>query len=845
MTLCGKRWSRSSRGNPGRRVSLVRPPSRWRGKAESATLIGRRLGPYEILARIGGGGMGDVYKARDTRLPRSVAVKVPKAPYSERFRREVGAIAQLNHPHICTLYDAGPDYLVMEYVEGTPLKGPLPADRAVAYARQILDALETAHRQHVIHRDLKPDNILVTKQGIKLLDFGLAHTQSGEGEPSITRTGDVMGTPAHPPALDRIITQCLAETPDDRFQSAHDMKLALDWAIEPQPTVAPARGRRLVWMATAAAVVIVASWTVSRLRPMETSGPVLRFQINPPEGGQFGRLGTGFGPGVALSPDGRTAVFGATVDGQYALWLRTLDDTKARLLRGSEDARFPFWSPDGKSIAFFARGKLRRIDLAGGPVFEVCDIPSVIPGVYGGSWTPDGRMLVGVYAGNIASVPASGGTLAPLTAFNSSTGDVAHAWPQVLPGGRFLYWAGSSMPEHNGVVYAASLEKPNERIRLVKSDTRALYTSGPDGRGYLLWRRGETLVAQEFNGPTLTFSGEPRPIADAVGVVVAAANMAVAVSSGGTLLYAPAADLTQLTLFDRAGKRLGAVSDPGIFNSSSTRFSPDGSQIATTRQEAGRDLWLIDVNRGTSRRTTHDSRGGYYPQWSPDSRTILFVGENVTALYRKDATGATPDQRLASWPAVDAVLSDWSRDGHFVLNTRHTPGTGDDIWMVPVAPDGHLAADAPAKPYLRTPVNESAARFSPQSDPRWVAYQSDESGRDEVYVQSFPEPRGSHRISTNGGSNPQWGPGGRELFYQALGGKVMAVNLKLGLDSVEASAPRELFTLPSQSVFEVAPDGQRFLVNVPDPTPRPLTVIVNGPALMKQPGSDNRNGREN
>ena len=448
----------------------------WDTQAEGAMRIGRRLGPYEILARIGGGGMGDVYKARDTHLPRTVAVKVPKAPYSERFRREANAIAQLNHPHICTLYDAGQDYLVMEYVDGTPLKGPLPTDRAMAYARQILDALETAHRQHVIHRDLKPDNILVTKQGVKLLDFGLAHTESRDDEPMLTRPDDVIGTPAYmapeqregkrsdsradiyafgcvlyemltgkrvttartpvqPSALERIITQCLAQNPDDRFQSAHDLKLALEVTSDSQ-AVASTRRRRAPLVAVAAAVLLVAmlgGWA-SRTRRPETAEPVLRLQINPAAGSQFGRLGQG-GIHLALSPDGKRVVYAATLNNTRSLWLRSLDDVAARPLRGTENGQMPFWSPDGRFLAFFAGGKLQRLDVGGGTIVDVCNTPTT----YGGAWASDGRILVGLTGGPIAVVPASGGTLTPLTHFDAAMGDGAHVWPQVLPGGHFLY----------------------------------------------------------------------------------------------------------------------------------------------------------------------------------------------------------------------------------------------------------------------------------------------------------------------------------------------------------------------------------------------------------------------
>jgi hypothetical protein len=574
---------------------------------------------------------------------------------------------------------------------------------------------------------------------------------------------------------------------------------------------------------------VLSAWAFSRFGQPAAVDTVLHLQLNPPERAQFGRLGYDRPPNLALSPDGKTAIYSATVDGKYALWLHRLDGTGAYVLPGSEDAKWPFWSPDGRSIAFFSRGKLWRIDVAGGGTpLAICDVPTV----YGGAWAPDGRIIIGLYGRTIASVPASGGALTPLTALDPSMGDVAHVWPQVLPGGHFLYWAASSNPEDGGgVVYAASFEKPNQRVRLVTTETQALFASGPNGLGYLLWQRGGKVVAQRFDGAALKPVGEPRPITDDVGVVVAVAHMAVAVSANGTLLYASPGP-ERLTWFDRAGKQLGTVGDPGLYAPNSLRISPDGSQIAVTRVDAGRDLWLIDAKRGTSRRMTYDSGGGYFPQWSPDGRTLLFLGENVSALHRKDTAGSAPGQRLATWPVSN--ITDWSRDGGFLLYTQ-TAETKSDIWAVRVTPDGHLVPDAQPAPFLRTPVNEGAARFAPGLNPRWVAYQSDESGRLEVYVQSFPQPRRSHRISANGGSAPQWGPDGRELFYRSMAGKVEAVSVRLGADSIEASAPRELFALPpGVDYFAVAPDGRRFLARMPDPNPRPLTVIVNWPAVLER-----------
>jgi eukaryotic-like serine/threonine-protein kinase len=863
---------------------------------------GDKLGPYEILAPIGAGGMAEVWKARDTRLDRIVALKVAKSEFSERFAGEARAIAALNHPHICQLYDVGPNYLVMEYVEGTPLNGPLPLEKAVEYAGQILDALDAAHKKGINHRDLKPANILITKQGIKLLDFGLAKQTGPVKETDatmihgLTGQGQIVGTlqymspeqlhgkevdgrsdlfsfgcvlyemltgkrafegasaasviaailerePAPlnlSPPLERVIRTCLAKDPERRFQTALDLKRALNWAIEPQPDgIVIQRGSRWWWVAVAAALALGAgaAWAVAHLRqPVATVEGPLRLEISPPEGGQF-VFGTNLG-GIALSPDGKVAAFVATVSGKTALWVRPLDSRTARLLPGTEGAGFPFWSPDSKTIAFFAPGKLERVDLTGGTPLPICDVVAATS--LGGAWGEDGYIVAGTLTAGMFRVPAAGGTPSPLTALDASRDETAHRWPQVLPDGRFLFEIQSAKLENIGV-YATSLAKPAERVKLGIPST-ALYAPGGNGKNYLLWLRGGVLVAQELDVNGVKLLGDPHPLADPVSGAGFNGQINVAVSTNGLLLYSTANTVSQLAWFDRAGKPLGILGEPDQY--AMFRLAPDGRRVAVSLlKQGGADLWLTDLERGVASRFTSRQGVNYFPVWSPDARNIVF-GNGVSVsrdLLRKEVDGAGAEERF---PLAGQELKnplDWSRDGHWVLYFNVTTGTGRDLWVMPMTSDGKPVPGTQPKPYLQTTANEWQGRFSPESNPRWVAYQSDESGRYEVYINSFPEPRSKTRISTAGGVYPQWGPGGRELFYMTPENKLMAVSIKLGSDSVEASAPRELFTLPVfdnglDAPYDAAPDGQRFLVRTTTQrqAAQPLTVIVNWPALLKK-----------
>jgi Tol biopolymer transport system component/predicted Ser/Thr protein kinase len=868
--------------------------------APAALRPGQFLGPYRIESFLAAGGMGEVYCATDTRLNRQVAIKVCTARFSERFAQEAKVIASLNHPHICHLYDVGPNYLVMELVEGTPLQGPIPLKQAVEYAGQILDALDAAHRKGITHRDLKPGNILVTKQGVKLLDFGLAKRSGPLQESDATLTagltgkGEIPGTlqymspeqlqgkeadarsdlfsfgcvlyemlvgkrafegqsaasviaailerePAPldaAPPLERVIRTCLEKDPDRRFQTARDLKRNLTWAAE-QPIAANAARR--IWIPCAAAMLMlgaVGGWAVSRLRQPASDQRVLRLQIEPPPGGRFA-LGA-FNPGgLAISPDGKTAAYVASVNGKTGLWVRPLDLTTARLLPGTEGANSPVWSPDSQSIAFFALGKLQRVRVAGGMPVTISEVPAGVVGSRG-AWSDDGYILFSGLSsspgnpgagGGLYRAPASGGIPTLLTSVDASRGEIDHLFPQLLPSGRFLFAIPASKPEVVGV-YAASIANPAERSRVL-GVPRGLYVRGTDGRGsdYLIWSQDRTLVAQEFDVGALKTRRDPSIIEDETGG--SAINFSV--SETGVLLYGAFGTMSQFKWFDRAGHLVSAVGEPEERNFM-FRMSPDARRIVVQRNRPAIGLWLLDTGRGIFSRL---SAGAYtHPIWSPDGRTILSVDLGSRGLFRKLASGAGDEQLVIEQPVL-ALPEDWSGDGQWVMYYTIDPQTKYDLWLLPVTADGQLRKDTTSRPYLRTPFNERFGRFSPGPKPRWVAYQSDRTGQYEIYIDAFPEPRNEVRLSTAGGAFPKWAPDGSELFYVSPDNKLMRVGLKEKGDSIEPSVPQELFTLPAPGTimapYDVAADGQRFLVLAGSETPpQPLTVIVNWPALVKK-----------
>jgi len=866
---------------------------------------GTRLGPYEILAPVGAGGMGEVYRARDTRLGRDVAIKVSKDQFSERFEHEARAVAALNHPNICQLSDVGPNYLVMELIDGVPLKGPLPLERAIDYARQILDALDAAHQKGITHRDLKPGNILVTRQGIKLLDFGLAK-QSGplketELTQAMTQQGQLVGTLNYmspeqlqskeadarsdifsfglvlhemltgkrafegasaasviaailereppsvagvaPPALDRLLSRCLAKDPEQRWQSARDLRAALDLAMAPQAGAPVARGKPLPWIVAAvlAIVAAVALWALWRA-PVAVER-AFRFHVNVPPGAEFVLASNG----NAISPDGRSIAFVAASGGTPKLWVQQLDSLTARELPGTDGAQFPFWSPDSRSIGFFADGKLKRIDPSGGPAAVLTEATNA----RGGAWSEDGTIIFAPQTtGGLQKIPASGGTQTLYTQLDAASPEVNHRWPQFLPGGRkFLYMNQSTDGRHriylvvseiisDTTIYLASVNHPQEKRAIVETESAALYAP-PHLRhpGYLLWLRQASAFAQAFDPDSGQFSGDPLPVpgAERIAFVSLSYNSGFSVSNDGTILAGNGSNLFRLSWLSREGKVLSSPSQPG--NYLGLRISPDGVRTALSviNSSGGRDIYTLDFARGIQTHVTSGT-GSLSALWSPDGRKIVYYQVFGTSIFQRDANGAgSPDTLLESSRSVYA--DDFSPDGHTLLYEQSEGAGVFDLWLLPYPPSS-ASGRKPAL-YLKSPAGAGAfnAQFSP--DGKWVAYASSESGPQQIYVQSFPKPDARVQVSNSGGGFVRWRKDGKELFYRAPDGRLMVAAVRDSGHGLEFGTPAPLrITVPPAGgrfyPYDVAADG-RILALVPERSEdAPLTVLVNWQAGLKK-----------
>ncbi|MGA2001276.1 MAG: LpqB family beta-propeller domain-containing protein [Terriglobales bacterium] len=906
---------------------------------------GTKLGPYEIQSVAGAGGMGEVYRARDTRLERTVAIKVlpshlsSNADLKQRFEREARAISSLSHPHICTLHDVGSqdgiDFLVMEYLEGETLadrlaKGPLAIEQVLKIGSEVADALDKAHRQGIVHRDLKPANIMLTKAGAKLMDFGLAKpaavaigvaagqlTKAGSGgapfTPSspttplisltgpaspLTQKGTIVGTfqymapevlqgveadarsdifslgcvlyematghrafegksqisvlaailekepepmstiqPLTPPALEMVVRSCLAKDPDERMQTAHDLKLQLNWtsqtaaaAVAKQPK-AQAKGREWVAWAVAAIAVLLAIagamqfWSRPAARPIHAT-------ILPPEKTAFESMGDFAGVAV-ISPDGEKITFAARgPDSPKALWVRALNSPSATRLDGTDGAYAPFWSEDGKYIGFFANGKLNKVPASGGPIAVLTDATDA----RGGTWSKDNVI---VYAPDfnqaLVRVSAQGGTPQPVTKLDLSR-HTTHRWPWFLPDGKhFLYLAtnhSGGRREQNGI-YFASLDGKENKL-LIATDSGGQYASG-----YLLFHAQTAVMAQRFDPKSGTLSGEAVPVVDRVQYDDSVWRTLFSVSSNGVMTYqtGSASVGSQLTWFDRSGKQLGLVGDRGLYMDA--RIAPDGNKIAVAYGSPSQDIWAFDTARQIKTRLTFDAPTKLQPAWSPDGQTIAYAALTPGALqgdgtlYIVPSNGGGKPRLVGQEPGRSYAFPTWTPDGKTILYTGNTGPTGQSIYSLAVDGTGKSTLlIAPANPQ----ANITHFRISP--DGKWIAYTSNESGTDQVYVAAASGQGGKWQVSVNGGDYAAWRGDGKELFFFDAADTLFSADVSEKGAEFSVGQVRQLFHQDASAsgvAYDVSRDGKRFLFNVGSrDAAAPLNLVVNWTAELKK-----------
>ena len=883
---------------------------------------GTRLGPYEISSPLGAGGMGEVYRARDTRLERIVAIKILPAHAAteerrQRFEREARAISALSHPHICVLHDVGRengiDFLVMEYLEGESLadrlkRGALPLDQVVRFGIEIAHALHKAHRHGIVHRDLKPGNVMLTKSGAKLLDFGLAKLRAPEvpvsaaselsalptGDKPLTAEGSLVGTfqymapeqlegnepdaradifafgallyemvtgqrafkgksqasliaailaaeptpmsllrPLTPVALDRLVATCLAKDPDERWQSAHDLVQELKWirdagaATESTAATAPLRAREGVAWLGAALFALLALVVSSRRDTAPVAARTIRATLLPPAQTTLNLSDSLSIP--TLSPDGRRVTFAArSSDGRDHLWVRALEGSESRMLPGTEAAIYPFWSPDSRSIGFFAEGKLKKIDASGGPPEVLCDATSG----RGGTWNRDGVIVFSGQAGiGLQQIAAAGGTPTTATSLDAERHETSHRWPSFLPDGRhFVYTVlGAVTPKEGDGVFLGGLGS-NEKRRLLDVRSNAVYAPA----GYLIFARDGALVAQAFDASGGRLSGNAVTLAEQVMTFPAVSAAAFSVSDGGLLAYQAGApdEHAQILWSDRAGTQSETGIPAGPITS--PRLSHDGRRIAfliEDRQGRG-DVWIYDVIRRVSSRLTFDPANDFAPIWSPDDTRIVFSSNRTTGgdLYVKDASGAGNEELLFS-SRDRKTPTQWRPNGRLLFGAFSLGMTRADMWSLSLA-------DRKATPLLQTDFMEGGGQISP--DGRWLAYHSNESGRMEVYVQPVPGPGPKWSLSRDGGQYARWRGDGKEIFFVAGDRMLMAAAVTAGA-TFSAGEPKPLFpirprTRTLDSPFDVTADGRRFAVSTAsgEEGSSAITLVVDWPVGLKR-----------
>ena len=872
-----------------------------------AIASGDRLGIYEVRELIGAGGMGEVYRASDTKLNRSVALKILPDAFARdpdrlaRFKREAQVLASLSHGNIGSIFgfeEADGVYaLVLELIEGPTLadriaSGPLPLDEALPIARQIADALDAAHAQGIIHRDLKPANIKVRADGaVKVLDFGLAKALADERtagnvtqsptmtSPALTQAGIILGTAAYmspeqargrpadkrsdiwafgavlyemltgtrafdgddmsytlanilksdpdwtalpaetPGPVRRLLRRCLEKDVKRRMHDIADVRLDLDEREDRVAVVpAPAKPRivtaeRIAWVLLAATLGGLLAYAMRREAP---AAPVVRFQIGPPDGGFFGSvsaLGRADGTsGGSLSPDGTQLVFvGSDRAERSQLWVRRLDSLTARPLAGTDNGFMPFWSPDSRSVGFFADGRLKRIDLADGAVQTIAPAAGL---PRGGSW--GSRDVIVFSTGTpplFARVSARGGEVVTLRTSDGESG----RWPSFLPDGQHFLYLGPDPSTKSLSLLIGSTEPGFTPRAIMPNDGNAMYA--PPGR--LVFARGERLLEQPFDLDRLAVSGEATPLAEQVGYNPGIGRADFSVSANGVLSYrATSGRQNQFAWVDRTGKLLETVGDSGNYRSPD--LSPDGQKLVYS-DVARRDLWILDLARKTTSRFTTGPGNEASPVWSPDGSRIVYRID-ADGLYEKDVTGTGTERLLLKQPinGPDQV----SADGKWIVYFAVTPGGDQDVYVLPTTGD--------AKPQLvvQTAFPDVEPQLSP--DGRWLAFASNENGRNEIYVQAFPSAGRRVQVSTNGGRQPLWRRDGKELYFVADDRKFYTAAIPATATSpADFGVPTFLFdmranVLNTRNSYIPAPDGQRFLINMLlDGDDVPINVVQN------------------
>jgi Tol biopolymer transport system component len=890
---------------------------------------GTRLGVYEVASLIGAGGMGEVYRARDTRLGRDVALKVLPEVFARdsqrmaRFEREARMLASLNHPNIAAIYgleESGPiRALVMELVEGSTLAeriaaGAIPVDEALPIARQVADAVEYAHDKNVIHRDLKPANIKVTVDGtVKVLDFGLAKAMSDEptetdisNSPTLsmaaTRQGVILGTAAYmspeqakgkvvdrradvwafgavffemltgkaafqgddvtevlaavvktepaydalpaktPLAIRNLVRRCMEKKLRQRLSHIGEARILLEdvlsGAAPAEPVTAAPRMSRERFLGVVASVAVVFAalgWgAFAYFRRAPEDAQTMRFFVSTPDTGRLAMTaptpsGAVVGP-LAVSPDGhRIAIVATRADGKSQLWVRSLDTLTAQSLAGTEGAFQPFWSPDSRFLGFFAGGRLKKIEVSGGPPITLCDAPDP----RSGAWNPDGAILFApTPTSGLQKVSAAGGM--PTVATTLGQGEIVHMRPFFLPDGRHFLYRVSTGPG-GGPIYVGSLDS-TERKLLFNADSANVFYS----QGYILFLRETTLMAQPFDARRLVLTGDAFPIAENILNTNTQNPFGIfSMSENGVLAYQTGTEAvgSQLVWFDRTGKQVGVLGDSASYGD--LELSPDRRQAIVSildQTRRTRDLWLYDVSRNLRTRFTFDPADERESIWSPDGSRVVFnsLRKGHFDFYQKASSGAGTEEVLLEDNVLNKYPSSWSPDGRFILyyTASSTPGTGADLSVLP------LSGDRKPTSFLNTQFNETDPQFSP--DGRWVAYVSNESGGTEVYVAPFPGPGGKRQISTGGGSYPRWRHDGAEIFYFAPDRKLMAAAVSGKGESFEVGAVKPLFetraVLGFRYFYDVSADGQRFLINTApeQAASAPITVVLNWTAGLKR-----------